>query len=92
MSRFAQNIAPALKVLLVVGIIAAWVEANAQWLRTENAPSAASVFSKAPPSPGFDPFQRSEKQAPAAGGNCTPSTDNRGVTRLAPPRPAVIKT
>ena len=91
MSRFAQNIAPVLKLLLGVAIVAAWVEANAQWLRIENAPPPASFFSKAAPAPGFDPFQRTEKQAPAAG-SCTPSADSRNVTRIAPPRPAVIKT
>ncbi len=79
MSRFAQAVAPLLKLLLVVGIIAAWVEANAKWFPPEPDPAPASSFSKAAP------------QAPGAG-NCPPAAERRKAMRVVPARPAVIRT
>lgn len=90
MSRYAEAFAPVLKVLVVVVIIAAWVEANANRIAQEHTPPPASAFSKAPPAPGFDPFRRTETQAPPAE-SCSPTVDRRNATRTAP-RPAVIKT
>ena len=94
MSRFAEAMAPVLKVLFIVVIIAAWVEANAKRIQPDIpfAPPAAS-FTKAPPPPGFDPFRRAEAPAPqSSGGNCTPTVDRRNAQRIAPPRPVVIQT
>ena len=91
MSRYAEALAPVLKVLVVVVIIAAWVEANATRTQQESVPPPASSFSKAPPTPGFDPFRRTETQASTTD-SCSPTVDRRNVTRVAPARPAVIKT
>ncbi len=94
MSRYAEALAPVLKVLVVVVIIAAWVEANAdriQRIEQDTAPPLTSAFSKAPPAPGFDPFRRAETE-PRAADSCSPAVGRRNVTRVVPARPAVIKT
>ncbi|HEX5611777.1 MAG TPA: hypothetical protein VFX67_03935 [Burkholderiales bacterium] len=91
MSRYAETLAPVLKLLLVVAIVAAWVEANANWIHLEHLSPPAGAFSKAPPAPGYDPFHRTDTGASSAG-NCSPMPDRRNATRITPARPAVIQT
>jgi len=96
MSRVLQTVAPVLKLLLVVAIVAAWVEANAKRIHPESAPPPAQSLSKSAPAPGFDPLRRAEtpanvQPAPNAG-DCTPKFDRRNVQRVAPTRAPVIET
>ena len=95
MSRALQTVAPVLKALLVVVIIAAWVEANAKRV-SDPVPPPAQSLSKASPPSRFDPFRRVETpqradRAPDAG-ECSPKVDRRNVQRIAPARAPVVET
>jgi len=80
MSRVLKSVAPLLKVLIVVVIIAAWVEANAKRVYPDAAPPSARSLSKSSTS----------NSAPNAG-DCSPRFDRRNVQQIAPARPRVIE-
>ncbi len=80
MSRIVQTMAPVLKLLLVVLIIAAWVEANAKRITPEHPPEVSAET-------------RPPADAPMKGSaDCSLRIDKRNVKRIVPARPPVIET
>jgi hypothetical protein len=78
MSRALQTFAPVLKLLLVVVIIAAWVEANAKRIHADAVPPPQQSLSKSAP-------------GNSGAGDCSLRIDRRNTQRIAPSGPRVIE-